>query len=272
MARRDTVLAAGPAGVASAAGGASAQARAGGGGGAAKTYVLVHGAWHGGWCWRPVADALRARGHRVFTPTQTGLGERRHLLSRDTTLDVFVDDVANLVEAEELRGAILVGHSFGGNAISGVADRMPEAVRHLVYLDSLILEPGQSPFGILPAEVVAARRKLVAEQGGGVAIPPPPVSAFGVPEDHPGAEWVRRRLTPHPAGTYESPLRLKNPVGNGRPCTYIACTAPVYGPLEASRRWVKGQNGGWRWQEIATGHDAMVTAPAELSRMLLAIG
>lgn len=247
--------------------GASAQAQASGG---AKTYVLVHGAWHGGWCWRDVADALRTQGHRVFTPTQTGLGERRHLLSRDVTLDVFVDDVANLMEAEELRDAILVGHSFGGSAISGVADRMPGAVRHLVYLDSLMIEPGQSPFGMLPPEVVAARRRQIAEQGNGVSIPPPPPSAFGVPEDHPGAAWVARRLTPHPAGTYESPLRLKNPVGNGRPRTYIACTAPVYGPLESSRQWVKRQ-GGWNWQEIATGHDAMVTAPVELARMLLAV-
>ena len=250
----------------SAAEGASAQAQRGG----AKTFVLVHGAWHGGWCWRDVADALRAQGHRVLTPTQTGLGERKHLLSHDVTLDVFVDDVANLFEAEELRDIVLVGHSFGGNAISGVADRMPEAVRHLVYLDSLMIEPGQSPFATLPADVVAARRKLIAEQGYGVAIPAPPPSAFGIPDDHPGAEWVRRRLTPHPAGTYESPLRLENPVGNGRPRTYIACTAPAYGALEASRRWVMRQS-GWNWQEIATGHDAMVTAPAELARMLLAV-
>jgi pimeloyl-ACP methyl ester carboxylesterase len=266
MDRRTVLPANAGAPVASAAEGASAQAQRGG----SKTFVLVHGAWHGGWCWRDVAGALRAQGHRVFTPTQTGLGERRHLLSRDVTLDVFVDDVANLFEAEELRDAVLVGHSFGGSAISGVADRMPEAVRHLVYLDSLMIAPGQSPFGTLPAEVVAARRKLVAEQGGGIAVPAQQPSAFGIPEGNPGAEWVRRRLTPHPAGTYESPLRLKNPVGNGRPRTYIACTAPVYGPLEASRRWVKRQS-GWNWQEIATGHDAMVTAPVELARMLLAI-
>ncbi|WP_408871533.1 alpha/beta fold hydrolase [Craurococcus roseus] len=136
--------------------------------------MLVQGAWHGGWCWRDVADALRAQGHRVFTLTQTGLGERRHLLSHDVTLDVFVDDAANLVEAEELCDAILVGHSFGGSAISGVADRMPGAVRHLVHLHSLTVEPGLSPFGMLPPDVVAARRKQIAERGGGVAIPPSP--------------------------------------------------------------------------------------------------
>ena len=242
--------------------------------GAAKTYVLVHGAWHGGWCWREVAETLRSQGHRVFTPTQTGLGERRHLLSRDITLDVFVDDIANLMEAEELRDAILVGHSFGGCVISGVADRMPEAVRHLVYLDSQILEPGQIAFEVMPADVVAVRRKLAAEQGGGVAIPPPTLealsAAFGIPADSPELVWVSRRVTPHPLGTYESPLRLKNAVGNGRPCTYIACTAPFYAPLERARQWARRQS-GWRWQEIATGHDAMVTAPAELARMLLAV-
>ena len=238
---------------------------------AGKTYVLLHGAWHGGWCWRPVADALRARGHRVFTPTQTGLGERSHLLSRDITLDTFVADLAGVFESEDLTDVILVGHSFGGLAISGVADRMPERILHLVYLDSLLLEGGQSPFGVLPAEVVAARRKLVAEQGAGVAIPPPPPTAFGIPEGHPAAAWVRRHLTPHPAGTYESPLRLNNPVGNGRPRTYIACTRPSYAALDGSRQWVKRQQ-GWAWQEIATGHDAMVTAPDELTRMLAAIG
>ena len=236
-----------------------------------KTYVLLHGAWHGGWCWRAVADRLRAEGHRVFTPTQTGLGERKHLLSRDVTLDTFVADLANLLEAEELTEAILVGHSFGGLAVSGVADRMPERVRHLVYLDSLMLEGGQSPFGVLPAEVVETRRKQAAEQGGGLAIPAPAPAAFGIPDDHPGAEWVRRRLTPHPLGTYESTLRLENPVGNDRPRTYIVCTSPIYAPLEASRQWVRRQQ-GWGWQEIATGHDAMVTAPDELARMLAAIG
>ena len=266
---RRSVLMAGAGAPAALAAADRASAQPAGGG---RTFVLVHGAWHGGWCWRDVAALLRAQGHTVFTPTQTGLGDRKHLLTRDVTLDVFVDDLVNTLEAEEVRDAELVGHSFGGSAISGAADRMPQAVRHLVYLDSLMIEPGQSPFGMLPPDVVAARRKLIAEQGGGVSIPAPPPSAFGIPDGHPGEAWVARRLTPHPAGTYESPLRLKNPVvGNGKPCTYIHCTAPVYAALEPSRQWVKQQQ-GWTWQEIATGHDAMVTAPAELARMLLAIG
>src|SRR5947208_2776826 len=107
-----------------------------------KTYVLLHGAFHGAWCWRDVADRLRAAGHRVTTPTQTGLGERRHLLSAQITLDTFVEDLVEHLESEELEAAILVGHSFGGNAISGAADRVPGRIRHLVYLDAMILEDG----------------------------------------------------------------------------------------------------------------------------------
>jgi len=99
----------------------------------------------------------------------------------------------------------------------------------------------------------------------------PPPAALGIPELHPATEWVRRRLTPHPIETYESPLHLDNPVGNGRPCTYIDCTEAPYGPIDAARRWVKEQK-DWHYVELATGHDAMVTAPAELSRMLAAIG
>jgi pimeloyl-ACP methyl ester carboxylesterase len=232
-----------------------------------RTFVLLHGAWHGGWCWREVAAALGARGHRVTTPTQTGLGERRHLLSAQITPETFVADLVGHIEAEELSDIVLVGHSFGGIAISGAADRVPERIRHLVYLDSLILEDGQAPFDLVPPEVVAARRALARERGAGIAIPPPPVASFGIPEDHPLAPWVARRLTPHPLGAYETPLRLRNPPGNGLPRTYIACTDPPYAPLERVWRWVRGRP-GWGWQEIATGHDAMVTAPEALARLL----
>ena len=234
-----------------------------------QTFVLVHGAWHGGWCWSRVADRLRAAGHRVFTPTQTGLGERRHLLSKDVTLDTFIADIANVVEAEELNDIVLVGHSFGGNAISGVADRMPERIHHLVYLDSLIVEGGRAPFGNLSADVAASRRKAAEESSGGLSFPTPAPSAFGVLEPA-DAEWVRRRLTPHPLSTYTSKLNIKGPVGNNLPRTYIHCTNPSYAALQASRDWVKAQ-AGWHWAEIATGHDAMVSAPDELAGMLISI-
>jgi pimeloyl-ACP methyl ester carboxylesterase len=159
-----------------------------------KTYVLVHGAWHGGWCWKEVAEALRGMGHRVSTPTQTGLGERKHLLSKDITLDTFTVDIVNHIEAEELNGVILVGHSFGGTSITGAADKISNRIRHLVYLDSVILENGQSVFSVLPPDVVAARRKTVAEQGQSIFIPPPPPTAFGIPENYASADWVKRRL------------------------------------------------------------------------------
>ena len=234
-----------------------------------QTFVLVHGAWHGGWCWSRVADRLRADGHRVFTPTQTGLGERRHLLSKDITLDTFIADVANVIDAEELHDIVLVGHSFGGNAISGVADRMGERIRHLVYLDSLMVEGGKAPFDNLSADVVAARRKAAEESSGGLSLPNPPPLVFGV-LDAADAEWVKRRLTPHPLSTYTSKLNIKGPVGNDLPRTYIHCTNPSYAALQASRDWVKAQ-AGWRWADIATGHDAMVSAPDELSRLLVSV-
>jgi len=109
-----------------------------------RTFVLVHGMWHGGWCWSRVAEALRARGHRVTTPTQTGLGERKHLLSASITLDTFVADVVNHLEWEDLSEVVLVGHSFGGAPISGAADGAPERIAKLIYLDAAIMEDGET--------------------------------------------------------------------------------------------------------------------------------
>ena len=238
-----------------------------------KTYVLVHGSWAGGWIWAPVAERLRAQGHRVFAPTQTGLGERRHLLSRDIAISTFVDDVANVIEAEELRDVILVGQSSGGLPITGVADRMPERIRHLVYLDAAIVQGGQSFFDLSPQEVAADRRRAAREGGGGIAVPPPPIGAFasiGIPAG-PVAEWVHRHFTPHPIGAFEAPLKLGNPVGNGRPCTYVSCTAPHFAPNEPCRRWVKSQE-GWGWVELAAGHCANVTVPEDVARFLAGIG
>src|ERR1700720_1352150 len=139
MQRRDILKTMAIAGLAAGAGGTAANAQT-----TAQTFVLVHGAWHGGWCWSRVADRLRAAGHQVFTPTQTGLGERKPLLSKDITLDTFTRDIVNVIEAEELSNVILVGHSFGGHAISGVAGAMPEKISHLVYLDSLMVEGGKT--------------------------------------------------------------------------------------------------------------------------------
>lgn len=223
-----------------------------------RPFVLVHGSWHGGWCWREVAEILRAAGHAVFTPTQTGVGERAHLLSDAITLDTFVEDVANVIRFEDLHEVVLVGHSFGGNSISGVADRMPERLHHLVYLDSMILENGQSSFDILPPEVVAARTKAAKDFDGGLSTPPPRIESFGILDPALGTR-VAARLTPHPMSVNRAPLHLKNPIGNGVPKTYLVCTDPIYTPLARSRDYVRAQ--GWPIEELATGHDAMVTAP-----------
>jgi pimeloyl-ACP methyl ester carboxylesterase len=230
-----------------------------------KTFVLLHGAFHGGWCWDRVAGPLRARGHRVTTPTQTGLGERRHLLSREITLGTFVDDLVNHLLYEDLTDVILVGHSFGGNALSGAAERLSERIAGLVYLDSMVIKGGKAPMDGLSPDTVAERLRLAEETSGGLSIPAPPARVFGVLDPH-DAAWLEARLTPHPLSTYRSPLPIEGPPGNGLPARYITCTDPVYHPLEAVRRWVA--RAGWPVEEIATGHDAMVTAPDALVEML----
>jgi pimeloyl-ACP methyl ester carboxylesterase len=230
-----------------------------------RTYVLVHGGFHGGWCWRAVAEMLRASGHAVYTPTQTGCGERAHLLSASITLDTFVDDIANVLRWEDLHDVVLVGHSFGGSSISGVADRMPERIGLLVYLDAVVLENGQSMFDLLDADVIA-RRMRSAQAYGGLAIGPPPASIFGI-ADAAQAQYVRERLTPHPLGSFTSPLKLAHPVANGLPAVYVQCTEPVYAGVQSSRDWVRAH--GMTSVELRSGHDAMVMAPRLLADLLL---
>ena len=234
-----------------------------------RTFVLVHGAWHGGWCWKRVRDILEAAGHRVYTPTQTGLGERSHLLGPGITLDTFVRDVCNVLVWEDLHEVILVGHSFGGASITGVADRERNRIAHLVYLDALVPQSGQSPFSVIGEDVAARRREQAVEASGGVWMLPPDPEAFGVvdPED---AAWLRARCTPHPISTYEDRLMLKAPVGAGLPVTYIA-VKPHYGPGQASRAYARSRP-DWTYQEIEAGHDAMVTSPGLLAETLLHAG
>lgn len=229
------------------------------------TFVLLHGAFHGGWCWPRVAGPLRAAGHTVFTPTQTGLGERARTLSAGITLETFVQDLVAVLETEELQDAVLVGHSVGGIAITGAADRVPSRIRQLICLDSLLLLDGQSPLDRVPPEIAQQRRRLAAETGG-ASVPPPDPGVFGVPPG-PDADWLRRRLTPQPFGAFDGRLRLRHPIGNGLSCTYIACTDPVYAPLASHHDLARAQP-GWTVRELAAGHDAMVTAPRELVALL----
>jgi pimeloyl-ACP methyl ester carboxylesterase len=234
-------------------------------------YVLVHGAWHGGWCWGKVAERLRAAGHRVFAPTLTGLGNRAHLIAPHVGLATHVEDVIATLEMEDLSDVVLVGHSFGSAVIGGVADARAHCIRRLVFLDSFLMQSGQSPFSQLPPEMVEARRaaaiKTPSVFGETLAMPPPLPSVFGI-NDAKDAAWVASRLKPHPIKSYEDTLTLKRPLGAGRPTTYIACTNPTYQAIAHARQWVKAQP-DWIYRELETGHDAMILAPDALAEMLM---
>ena len=231
------------------------------------TFVLVHGAWHGAWCWRRVIPILRSAGHAVFAPTLTGFGERVHLTRADLTIDDFATDIVNVIAAEELNDIILVGHSFGGNPVSAVAERVPKRLKHLVYIDTLLLKDGESGFSQLDPAIVAQRIELAEKTSGGITIPPPSPDAFGV-SDPVDADWLRRQLTPLPLNCYRVPIHLKHPLGNGLKKTYIACTNPIYQPAVWTHEWVKNQ-ADWRYLELSTGHDAMITCPEGLSEMIV---
>jgi pimeloyl-ACP methyl ester carboxylesterase len=234
-----------------------------------RTFVLVHGIWHGGWCWRRVAEMLAARGHRVTTPTHTGLGERSHLLTASITLDTFVEDVVNHLKWEDLSEVVLVGHSFGGAPISGAADRVPERIARLIYLDAAIMENGETWFGLLPPDIVADRTKLAEEFSGGLSLPPAAPESFGVtdPED---AAWLAPRLTPHPLATLATPLRLEHPCGNGLPARYVTCTSPAYRPAAMCRQ--RAEDRGWPVTPLESGHDAMVSHPEATAALLEILG
>ena len=230
-----------------------------------RHFVLVHGLWHGGWCWEQVASILESRGHRVTAPTNTGLGQRSHLLSRDITVSTFVEDIVNVLIWSELRDVILVGHSFGGVPATGAADRAADRIAKLIYLDGAIFENGESMFGLLPADLLAERKKLVQESSGGLSLPVPSLDKLGITRPEEKA-FLEGRLTPHPAGTLTTPLILKNPVGNNLPIDYIVCTAPLYQPAQVAHERARAK--GWPMHELKTGHDAMVTAPAETADLL----
>jgi pimeloyl-ACP methyl ester carboxylesterase len=233
-------------------------------------FILIPGAWHGAWCWARVLPLLRAAGHVAHATTLTGVGDRAHLLSKEIRLDTHIRDVLNLIAHEELDDVVLVGHSYAGMVITGVADVLARerrrVLRHLVYLDAVAPHPGESWSSHQPRETVAARVRAAAE-GGGICIPTPDPKVWGLK----GAdyEWVRRRLTPQPFALYQEPLAFDGARVATLPRTYIDCVAPALDTLAAIRRRVRGEP-GWRLVELAAGHDPMVSAPRELAQALLA--
>jgi len=238
---------------------------------APKTFVLAHGSWHGGWCWKRVAERLRSKGHAVYTPSYTGMGDRAHLLSKDITIDTFVEDLVGVIQSYELTKVVLVGQSFGGVPISGVADRLPDRIAYLFYFDSVVVESGRSAFSYYPPAEVEARIKAAEKATNGVAVPVPQVlpAVWGLgKEGDPDYDWVRRRLTPHPLRTYTTALTLRAPVGNGLPSTYVHCTQPPNPVLEASTKLVRSWS-GWKWVDLAAPHDAIITHPDDVVAVLL---
>jgi pimeloyl-ACP methyl ester carboxylesterase len=238
----------------------------------AKTFVFAHGSWHGGWCWARVTEQLQAQGHRCFAPSYTGMGDRAHLLSKDITIDTFIEDVIGVIKAEELSDVILVAHSFGGVPALGVADRIPEKLKHTVYLDCIILESGQNAFSIYPSKDVEERIAAAEVANGGLAVPAPKklTPVWGFAEGSPDYDWVMRRLTPHPLRSYLTPLVLKNPLGNNLPRTYVSCNQPENPVVNGSRKLAKTLP-GWNWVDFAAPHDAMITHADKFTELLLSV-
>ncbi len=231
-------------------------------------FLLIHGAWHGGWVWNEISEILRYQRYSVSTPTLTGLGEKKHLLSSKITIETFIEDVVNHIIFENLNNIILVGHSFAGSVISGVADRLKDRIKKLIYFDAMILIDGQKPFDITPKETVEQRIELAKKFGNNISIPAPSADAFGV-FDIKKSLLLEEKLTPHPLSTFQSKLILKNEVGNGIPLSYIFCTKPVYKSLESSREVVRKMK--WPIFELNAGHDAMLTHPKETLNLLMKI-
>jgi len=230
-------------------------------------FVLVHGAWQGAWCWQRVLPALWRAGHRAFAVSLIGVGERAHLLSPSITLDTHIADVLAVIEAEELRDAVLVGHSYAGMVITGAADRIADASRlgHLVYLDAVVPLPGESWSSGHAAETQAARRQAIAAQG---VLPPPDPAIFGLSgDDH---AWVARRQTPQPGGVYDQTLAFDPRRVARWPRSFIDCTSPALATIALMRLRVRREP-GWDVFELPTGHDAMVSAPQALLDVLLSL-
>jgi pimeloyl-ACP methyl ester carboxylesterase len=173
------------------------------------TLVLVHGAWHGGWCWQKVIPLLEVAGHEAFAPTLTGLAERASLLTPDVGLDTHIQDIVGLLEEKDLYGAVLVGHSYASMVITGAVDRVPERIAHLVYLDTFVPRDGESMADVAPITIRFFRREAKAH-GDGWRVNPQKNESYGVTIE-PDRSWVLSVVTPQPMKTFEQPLHLKNP-------------------------------------------------------------
>jgi len=236
-----------------------------------STYVLVHGAWHSGECWERVVPLLTSAGHRVFAPSLTGYGDKVHLVGPEVGLDTHVDDIVGLIMAEGLTDVVLVGHSYAGLVISSVANQVPDRTAHLVYLDAMVPEDGETAADVLPLTKTLIDLAVNSESGWRVPpLPelPPPLGLFGV-TDPADMAWLRAMLSDQPVRCLQQPVRLDNPAANAIPRTHIHCTTK---PEDLTRRPVPAtQPNGTPAEvwELPTGHDCMITMPTELTELLL---
>ncbi len=233
------------------------------------TYVLVHGGGHGGWCYQSVARLLRAAGHEVYTPTLTGLGERAHLVSPQVDLDMHITDVVNVLHYEDLRDVILVGHSYGGMVMTGVADRATDRIGHMVYLDAATPENGQSLEDVAGLYMELARADGQVIDGVELVLFPgkDPMNYFGI-TDPAQIEWMKPKLTPHPYRCFEQKLVLENEAAvRALPETHIVCTNTMETrDLDALREASQG-----RLWDVDTGHDLMISEPEAVAELLLRV-
>src|SRR5271169_2430452 len=240
-----------------------------------KTFILVHGAWHGGWCYRHTAAALRKMGHEVFTPTHTGVGERAHEADENITLETHIRDVAGCIEAEEISDVILVGHSYGGMVITGVADRMADRIKALVYLDAFVPGDGESLMALLQkalepsaaAQFIGGFRGAVLEKNSGMMHP---LTAELLHVSPANREWVNRRCVPQALATFEMPVLLSGKIENVKRRVYILADGWDPSPF---RYFAKKYTGapGWDVVKLPSGHDVMVDMPNELAAAIAKI-
>lgn len=231
------------------------------------TFLLLHGMWHGGWCWQKVAPRLRAAGHEVYTPTLTGLGERSHLRPATIDLNTHIQDVVNVFEYEDLHDVILVGHSFGGTLASLVAEKIPDRIAHLVNLDGPLPEDGRALKDLI-GDTWDFFQKNAIDPAAPEWINPIPDWTFGVSGTD--LEWMQSKLTPHPLKALTTPVTLANPSAHALPRTFIGCTEDSPAETLAAEE-AKFANLGWQYRSLPTGHDAMITMPEALTKILLKI-
>jgi pimeloyl-ACP methyl ester carboxylesterase len=231
-----------------------------------NTFVLVHGAWHGGWCWRRVADLLQAKGHKVFTPTLTGLGERSHLLRSGINVSTHVTDVVNVIKWERLDDVVLCGHSYGGLVVSGVAEQIAGKIGSIVFLDAFLPDNGDS-MATLTSQAVRDQLKAAGDRGH-LGVPARSAAAFLVNEKD--QAWVDAMCVPQPVGCFTEAMKISGARDRIGKKSYIRAAAYPNPGFDKALAQVKADK-SWRVYEVPCGHDVMVDMPERLAEILLEV-